>query len=95
VPTGAPGGLAAGSSANGVHAGSAVVSAFESVSACWMAVTGRQKPTWYFCHQVAMRASATLTLTRAKVRAVVTMLRGCAAAYAISAFPYCTTALAL
>ncbi len=50
---------------NGAHVGSAAVSSFPSLSADWMAVTGRQKTYRYLASQVAIEASAKATCRRA------------------------------
>ena len=47
-----------GVTSNGFQSGSAVVWSLPSVSACWMAVIGRQKPLEYLPFQARIAASA-------------------------------------
>jgi len=55
---------------SGVHVGSATVAGLASLSACRIAVIGRQKFQWYLSFHAAISASAELRSSRAKSRAL-------------------------
>src|SRR5436190_6523659 len=73
----------------GIHVGSGTVSGFPSIPPFGIAVTGRQKPEWYFASQQPMKESPTAVHNMANRWAVSEVLRARPAASARNALAYC------